>query len=1205
MRHGSRLAARVIGGQVVAVRQASLAHRLARLARRGIMVVTTIALLHPRAWGGQVPIGAEFQANTYVTNSQKEQSVAVDGAGNFVVVWASLHYGSYGPPDATIRGQRFSSAGTAVGTEFQIDTFTGGSPESPQVAADPAGEFVVVWDSFGDGHLRGVFARRFDSTGNPAGSEFQVNTYWTAHQFHQNVTMDPSGAFIVVWDSGFFSFGYTQDGSGSGVYGQRFDGTGAPVGTEFQVNTYTTGYQSFPSVAMLDGSGDFVVSWQSYQDGSSYGIFAQRFDGSGAKDGSEFQVNTSTFFAQRGPHVASDGSSTFVAVWDSGYPMGQRFDSAGARMGTEFVINTSPTGYSAPHVAMGAAGDFVVAWNGINNYGQLDNVFARSFDSTGVPDGPEVQLNLFTPDIQAEPSVATDGAGHYVATWDSYNEEGCGTPSDTGVFAQTYNSDGGATGNEFQVNTYTLGYQFFPSIAADDAGNAMVVWSGSGSGDDSGVFGQRYSSAGTPVGSEFRVNTYTTANQTQPNVAADGLGNFIVTWAGDEVGPPAAIHGQRYESAGAPIGSEFQIGFGAGPRVSADASGDFVVAWSGSTGDGSSYGVFGQRFDSDGLPAGSEFQVNTYTTGFQWRANVSMDAAGSFVAVWDSSYQDGSGAGVFGQRFDSSGMPQGSEFQVNTSTNFGQYDAHVSTDGVGNFVVAWTSQIGDGSGSGVFAQRFNSIGARVGTEFQVNTYTRYAQRYPSIAADADGNFLVVWQSQWQDGGQVPGSSTPIDGRSLESVFGQRFNSAGARVGTEFQVNTYTTDSQYQPQVAADGAGRFHVVWSSARGQDGCRGGLEWGVFGRRMTLATVTATPTRTLTPTVTLTPTITFTATSTPTRTPTLTPTATVPTSTRTSTATATGTMTSTVTRTATITRTATATLSPTATLTPAPHDSMVLPVAPVNVRIPSGSSFATKSIAVTVRNGDVLPFPESPGHTIDLAASTDCPGATIGMPDFDTKAAGTQHSVLLAGGKTKTAKVPLMVPNTIMVLNHKSPFRCSVTFTASTVPASPDPDSSNDSYTVDVNVLDQNDPDQPTSTETVLQSLRAVTVTVPKGKTSASKTASVKVTNADILPTKADPGHQITVTVTDGTCPSGTVGVVDYDRMTAGNQNFVTVKGGATKGGKLVLSIDGSAFTSHNAKSPHRCVAMATASDAAPDADTSNDTTRLVIDVIDKNDF
>jgi len=128
-----------------------------------------------------------------------------------------------------------------------------------------------------------VFARRFRADGAPRGLDFRVNTYTTGRQIPNRVAStvaaDAAGNFVVVWES------YGQDGSGSGVFGQRYDSTGTPQGAEFQVNTYTPGSQALPAVA-ADGTGNFVVAWTSgyptNQDGSSFGIFGQRYDSTGA-----------------------------------------------------------------------------------------------------------------------------------------------------------------------------------------------------------------------------------------------------------------------------------------------------------------------------------------------------------------------------------------------------------------------------------------------------------------------------------------------------------------------------------------------------------------------------------------------------------------------------------------------------------------------------------------------------------------------------------------------------------------------------------------------------------------------------------------------------------------------------------------------------------------------------------------------------------
>ena len=381
-------------------------------------------------------------------------------------------------------------------------------------------------------------------------------------------------------------------------------------------------------------------------------------------------------------------------------------------------------------------------------------------------------------------------------------------------------------GPEFQVNTYTTGHQKTPSVAADALGNFVVVWEGNGQdGSFYGVFGQRYDLAGSPSGSEFQINSYTTGGQSSPGVAAQGLGNFVVVWASQgQDGSGSGVFGQRYDPAGTPIGTEFQIntyttGYQVFPAVAADGSGNFIVAWTSDSQDGSSYGVFGQRFNSAGAPIGSEFQVNTFTTGYQRLPAVAADALGNFVVAWDSTSQDGSNRGVFGQRFDSVGTAMGSEFQVNSYTTGSQYDLATAADDSGNFVVVWTSNGQDGASLGVFGQRYDLAGSPLGSEFQVNSHTPANQRFPTVSAVASGDFVVAWMSHAQDG-------------SSYGVFGQRFNSAGGPVGSEFQVNSYTINAQSTPAASADASGNFVLTWMST-GQDGASD----GVFGRRLTFS--------------------------------------------------------------------------------------------------------------------------------------------------------------------------------------------------------------------------------------------------------------------------------------------------------------------------------------------------------------------------------
>jgi hypothetical protein len=479
-------------------------------------------------------------------------------------------------------------------------------------------------------------------------------------------------------------------------------------------------------------------------------------------------------------------------------------------------------------------------------------------------------------------------------------------------------------GDEFQVNSYTTGSQAGPAVALDSDGDFVVVWQSEGSDGNDNSFtsiqAQRYNSVGTAQGSQFQVNTYTTDSQGHPAVAMDSDGNFVVVWDsfGSDGGDTSffSIQAQRYDSVGAMQGNQFQVNTYTTnhqfrPAVSLDSDGDFVVVWEsvGSYGsDTSSISVQGQRFNSVGAAQGSQFQVNSYTTDAQIIPAVSLDSDGDFVVAWQSygSYDTDNNFSIQGQRYNSAGTAQSGEFQVNSYTTDYQGSPAVSLDSDGDFVVAWQSygSYGTDNNFSIQGQRYNSAGTAQGSQFQVNSSTSTNQGYPAVALDSSGAFVIVWSSGRSGGSDISGLS----------IQGQSYNSAGTAQGSQFEVNTYTTDNQDNPAVALDSDGDFVVVWQS-EGSSGSD--TSWlSVQGQRFSNAggiTPTPTPTNTLTPTPTDTPT----PTNTPTATTTDTPTPSV---------------TPTINPTDTPTPTDTLTPTPTNTLTPTPTDTPTLTPAPTD---------------------------------------------------------------------------------------------------------------------------------------------------------------------------------------------------------------------------------------------------------------------------------
>jgi Ca2+-binding RTX toxin-like protein len=181
------------------------------------------------------------------------------------------------------------------------------------------GGFVVSWytdDPAQDRSISAIKAQLFDAAGAKIGTEFLVDSQTKDAQFGSTITGLAGGGFVVSW----YTFDPVQDGNGTAIKAQIFDAAGAKIGTEFLVNSQTTGSQYFPTITSL-GDGGFVVSWYTLdpaQDGSGSAIKAQIFDADGAKNGTEFLVNSQTAGSQSIPTITGLTGGGFVVSWETG-----------------------------------------------------------------------------------------------------------------------------------------------------------------------------------------------------------------------------------------------------------------------------------------------------------------------------------------------------------------------------------------------------------------------------------------------------------------------------------------------------------------------------------------------------------------------------------------------------------------------------------------------------------------------------------------------------------------------------------------------------------------------------------------------------------------------------------------------------------------------------------------------------------------------
>lgn len=367
--------------------------------------------------------------------------------------------------------------------------------------------------------------------------------------------------------------------------------------------------------------------------------------------------------------------------------------------------------------------------------------------------------------------------------------------------------------NEFLVNTYLDSVQRDPQIQRDANGNFVVVWNsigqqGAGNGGD--IFFQRFNADMTKAGSETLVNNVTAGNQEKPALAMNGSGTFAIAWASfTDFNSIYDIKVKLYKN-NLPVGNEilvntFTEGTQTNPEIAMDPAGNFIVVWDSWFQDGSDRGVYAQRFDPNGNKVGNEFRANVVTQFSQTRPAVKYLSNGNIVIIWESWKQDEAtpaGYGICARMLDSDANPIVSmgDLILNSYVNDYQWfgDIGVTENG---FVVTWCSWRQDGSDGSIIYQRFDNFGTKIGGEVLVNKTTNLYQWLPKVKNLGNGKLAFVWSSWRQDGDR-------------EGVYAIFFDENNRSYTFESQINQYTNSFQWEPDFVVTGQDEILVVWSS-------------------------------------------------------------------------------------------------------------------------------------------------------------------------------------------------------------------------------------------------------------------------------------------------------------------------------------------------------------------------------------------------------
>ena len=795
-------------------------------------------------------------------------AVAMAPNGTFAVAWDQITAQTSGVvTDSQIMAKYFYNDGTEIAPEFVADSGvgTGGgdiyrTARNPQLDLDENGNMTVVWESFGPDDngpdSYGIFFQQFELLITPdeddptlppevtitEGAADQVNLFdFVGQQVNPGVGVDANGNFTVVWNGAGgendpldpTNTALFTNTDSEGVFRRSYDPTAVPTSIQTTVNMTHEGIQHYPSISMQP-NGSFVVAWNGQGVGDRHGIFVRRYTVAGDTAGP-----WATELRSTDGGLIAEGDNLFNNPKKLVVVFGEQMSTTGGATGFNSVLNPANwalvNGLGAELVGAISKVDFALnpatnKWeatltfnpavypNGLaNGYyqlvarSQLKDLAGNALESSGLrpsgtgltflpptsPTGGAIftfRVHELTPgdpnpgDLDPilntnligdkfDPAVARNASGRYVAVWveradvdipDPDDPQATITVTQSDIYARMFDANDQPIRNRygnngaFLVNSLTTGEQLEPDVVIDDAGNFLVVWSGSGTSalgtvDEDGIFGQRFNALGDPIGGQFAINTTSKDVQEQPAVAMDSAGNFVVAWRSYDQG---GIIARLFSSSGA-ASAEFRVNTTLGthvrtPDVAMDADGDFTIVWTAAEQDNGSMGVFAQRYNKSGARLGGEFRVNQYQTSEQESPRIAMDDLGNSVIVWQSFGQDGSGYGIYGRRYNASGAAQGNEFRVNTYTPDWQFEPAVAMASNGDFVVTWSGWGNEGDRGefyGIFAKMYNADGSPfivpgqtepVG-EFRINAVVANDQRRSDVAMDAAGHYVVVWE----------------------------------------------------------------------------------------------------------------------------------------------------------------------------------------------------------------------------------------------------------------------------------------------------------------------------------------------------------------------------------------------------------------------------------------------------------------------------
>lgn len=371
-----------------------------------------------------------------------------------------------------------------LGQEFRVNRTNDFQQKNPVAAFAESGAALVVWENDQTG-IRGAF-RRPDGRVVSAQLSLAPNDGLLPGQYEgivvsrkdPAVAFLPGGHFLLAWTeeraslrtSAFFEDRQVQD---QDVVIQRFDANGAPAGRRFRVNASVAGFQAVPKLAVLPNGTAFVLWKSSGLVPPQGGIVGRLVNASGQPTGSEIKVIEDAT-ADHGAVAA--GRNGFLVVWDATVDgtqdvFARLYRASGLPDGTEFRVHSAVAGQQRwPAVAAGTNGDYLVAWQSYLTDRSLVRIFGQFVGREGNLLGGSFMISTDEGTGQLAPALAPAKAGGFVAAWLDWSDIGLG------INSVQIDATGSRVGDELWIATTGVLKNYRTSIATDAKGNYLMPW---------------------------------------------------------------------------------------------------------------------------------------------------------------------------------------------------------------------------------------------------------------------------------------------------------------------------------------------------------------------------------------------------------------------------------------------------------------------------------------------------------------------------------------------------------------------------------------------------------------------------------------------------------------------------------------------------------------------------------------------------------